>query len=268
MNNHSKGGSHLQPATTMQVDRLEVQVYASRHDMGVAAAKAAAEHMRKLLEQQHQVRIVFASAPSQHEFFQALKQAEGIDWGRVIAFHMDEYVGLPSDSPQSFGRFLQHHLWDDVRPGIVHLIDGMNDAEEECERYGHLIQEAPIDMICLGVGENGHIAFNDPPVADFHDPYVMKKVKLDPISRQQQVNDGCFASIDEVPHYALTLTIPAMMSGVRLFCIVPGKSKQAAIRHMLTAEVSTSCPATILRQHDNCTLYVDLDAFGAVWHED
>jgi len=251
------------PVKTEQAERLRVKVYASRREMGAAAAADVADRMRELLGRQPQVRIVFAAAPSQNEFLESLIAEPGVDWNRVAAFHMDEYIGLPAQAPQRFGRFLEERLFRHVRPGNVHLIDGLGDPEAECRRYGELVRTAPIDIICLGIGENGHIAFNDPPVADFDDPVPMKPVELDEACRRQQVNDGCFPSLEEVPRRALTLTIPTMMSGKRLFCIVPGANKRDAVARTLHGPVSTDCPASILRRHPDCTLYTDLDAYGA-----
>ncbi len=253
-----------QPMMSTTTDKLNISVYRNRHEIGAAAAEAVAACMRELLSKQQQVRMVFAAAPSQNEFLQAIKVEPLLDWSRVSVFHMDEYIGLPADAPQLFGRFLKESIWDEVNPGEVHLIDGLNDPIAESKRYGQMIAQAPIDIICLGIGENGHIAFNDPPVANFHDTEVMKLVMLDEACRQQQVNDGCFPSIADVPKYALTLTIPTMMSGVRLFCIVPGITKQAAVREMLTAPISTVCPATILRSHLDCIVYLDQDSYGVL----
>ena len=208
------------------------------------------------------IRMVFAAAPSQNEFLQALVAAEGMDWSRVTAFHMDEYIGLTSASPQRFSQFLQERLFERVRPGKVHLIDCSSTVDEECARYGKLLSEAPIDIICLGIGENGHIAFNDPPVADFNDEFIIKAVELDAACRQQQVNDGCFPDVPSVPTHALTLTISALMSGKHLFCIVPGPTKREAVSRTLHDPITTACPATILRTHPDCTMYVDHDSYG------
>lgn len=246
------------------VDRLKVQVYASRKELGTAAGLAAAERMRTLLARKPGIRIIFAAAPSQNEFLETLVAAEGIDWSRVTAFHMDDYIGLPDDAPQRFSRFLTDRLFHIVRPGTVHLIDSTSSIEAECERYGRLLNEAPIDIVCLGIGENGHIAFNDPPVADFADPVAIKPVELDEACRQQQVNDGCFPAIDAVPTHALTLTIPAMMTGTHLFCMVPGPTKRNAVTETLNGPISTACPATVLRTHTDCTLYVDTDSYAGV----
>lgn len=250
------------PVITDTVDALTVQVYENRETMGKAAAHAVAAKMQALLASQPSVRMVFASAPSQNEFLATLRTIEGIDWSRVTAFHMDEWVGLPADAPQSFARFIQRNLFDHVLPGTVHLIDTTNTGEAECHRYGALVGEQPIDIICLGIGENGHIAFNDPPVADFNDPETMKPVQLDDVCRNQQLHDGPFPSIDDVPTHGITLTIPSMMSGRHLFCMVPGPRKTEAIRRTLRGPISEACPATILRRHEDCLLFLDRDAFG------
>lgn len=238
-------------------DQLKVQVYADRHQMGLHAAVLVADQMRAVLQSQERVRMIFAAAPSQNEFLAALGNAEGIDWSRVDAFHMDEYVGLPPAASQRFGAFLKRGLFDLVQPGNVYYIDPAATAEEECLRYTKLITASPVDIVCMGIGENGHIAFNDPPVADFSDPYWMKRVELDKACREQQVNDGCFASIEEVPTHALTLTIPALMSGKYIYCMVPGALKRPAVTEVLTGEITTSCPASILRTHQNAILILD-----------
>jgi len=244
------------------VDRLRIRVYSDRAAMGAAAGSDVAEKIRSLQAKQENVRMIFAAAPSQNETLATLVREKDIDWSRITAFHMDEYIGLPADAPQRFGRYLREHLFDLVKPGVVHLIDSANSIEAECKRYGELLRQGPIDIVCLGIGENGHIAFNDPPVADFSDPQMIKAVKLDDACRQQQVNDGCFANFGEVPTHAVTLTISALMSGRHLFCSVPGATKRAAVKRTLNGPISTECPSTILRQHSDCTLYVDADSFG------
>jgi len=254
------------PRFSQQVERLNVQVFNTRAEMGQSAAADAAQHLRQLLAGQGSVRIIFAAAPSQNEFLAHLANAEGIDWARVEAFHMDEYVGLPENSDALFSHYLTQHLFDKVKPGVVYRIPATGDPQPLCEMYSNLLQRAPIDMVCLGIGENGHLAFNDPPVADFNDPEVMKVVELDAVCRQQQVNDGCFPSLDNVPTHALTLTIPTLMAAHRLFCMVPGKNKQQAITQTLTLPLSVACPATILRSHPACTLYTDVAGFGELTH--
>ncbi|THF73411.1 glucosamine-6-phosphate deaminase [Cohnella fermenti] len=244
------------------VDRLQVRVFRTRQEMGENAGEDAANRMRELLRIKPTIRMVFAAAPSQHEFLQVLADSEGIDWSRVEVFHMDEYLGLPEHSTERFGHFLTKHLFEKVRPGKVHLIDGSaSSVREECERYAGLLSAAEIDIVCLGIGENGHLAFNDPP-ADFDESALIKRVELDEACRRQQVNDGCFPSLDEVPTHALSLTIPALMSGASLLCIVPGPRKRAAVARTLTGEIAEDCPATALRRHPSCILYVDEDSYG------
>lgn len=249
------------PLKKEQVDQLKVRVYEDREKMGLDAAKAVSERIKHLLAYQETVRVVFAAAPSQNEFLKYLVADQTIDWSRLTAFHMDEYIGLESSNPQRFSHFLNEHLFKLVKPGNVHLIDSSNEEEEECKRYAKLIQESPIDIVCLGIGENGHIAFNDPPAANFQDSAVIKSVELDEDCRQQQVNDGCFPDFNSVPTHALTLTIPILMSGRHLFCIVPGPTKRAAVHETLKGTISTECPASILRTHTDCTLYLDLESY-------
>lgn len=254
----------MSPIVNKTVDRLKVQVYADRAAMGAAAGHAIAARMRQMLAGGRFIRMIFAAAPSQNETLQTLVKEPGLDWSRVTAFHMDEYVGLSKDAPQSFARFVQTRIFDVVKPGEIHLINGAAAPEAECERYGALLKQAPIDIVCMGIGENGHIAFNDPPVADFHDPKPIKVVELDNACRQQQVNDGCFPTFDAVPTHALTLTIPTLTSGRHLFCMVPGPTKKAAIHRTLHGIIATECPSTILRHHADCTLYVDKASYGLV----
>lgn len=240
---------------------MKVNVYKDRAEMGNTAGKAVEREILDLLRNQEEVRMVFAAAPSQNEVLNFLRKSRFIPWQKIVAFHMDEYVGLPSGSPQAFGSYLKDHLFDYVNFKKVHLIDG-NGGHPESERYARLLKEKPIDIVCLGIGENGHIAFNDPPVADFDDSETVKVVELDGPCRQQQVNDGCFGTLAEVPTHALTLTIPTLMAGKSLYCVVPGMSKRNAVADALMGPISTSCPASILRKHKRCWLFVDPDSFG------
>ena len=251
------------PVKTETVDLLRVRVYANRQAMGQAAAKDMVATILALHEEQEIIRMVFAAAPSQHEVLDALVGARQIDWARIDVFHMDEYVGLPAGAPQRFSHFLNQKLFYKVSPRTVSLIDGgAPDTDRACRQYAALLSQAPIDIVCLGIGENGHIAFNDPPVADFADVALVKRVQLDAACRQQQVNDGCFPTLDAVPTEALTLTIPALLAGRHLFCVVPGKTKTQAVRNVLRGPVTTACPASVLRMHPDCTLYLDPDAYG------
>lgn len=249
----------------MQVEQLTVEVYADRAGLGAASASAAAQRIREILGRQERCRIVFAAAPSQNEFLAGLAEQENIDWSRVTAFHMDEYVGLANDHPQSFVRFLREHLWDLVQPGEIYPLNGLNpDPESECRRYTALLCAAPIDIVAAGIGENGHLAFNDPPDADFDDPRTVRIVGLAQRSREQQVHDGCFPDLASVPTHALTLTIPALMAASTVFCMVPGPTKAEAVRETLRGPVRQACPATILRRHPAAVLYADEASFALV----
>ena len=245
-----------------QFDNLSVEIHANRLESGRAAGRATAAELKRILAEKGSARMVFAAAPSQDEVLECLVAEPNIDWGKVTAFHMDEYIGLADGAPQRFSQYLKTRLFDKLPFDEVHLIEG-NSPEQVCENYAKKLNEGPIDIVCMGVGENGHIAFNDPPVADFCDPKMLKVVQLDNACRQQQVNDGCFPNFDAVPQYAVTLTIPALMSGGCLICTVPGQRKGQAVRRMLRGEISTECPASILRTHRNCTLYVDRDCWDA-----
>jgi len=209
--------------------------------------------------------MVFASAPSQEEFLAALAVQPDLDWRRVIAFHMDEYVGLPNDAPQGFGRFLRQRVFDRVQPGVVHYLDGdAPDLDEESARYGALLRRYPPDITCAGVGESGHLAFNDPPFADFEDQALVKIVRLAEQSRHQQVREECFQSLKDVPELAITLTIPALFFAPYFSCVVPFRSKAEAVREMLTGPVTTGCPASILRRHPNAILYLDRESAALI----
>lgn len=243
------------------VENLIVQRCIDRAQLGAMAARAVSENIRESLDEKGTVSIVFAAAPSQSEFLEALRGMEDIDWSRVTAFHLDEYIGIPRSAPQNFAKFLDDHLFNIVRPGKVYYLDGNTaDLDAECERYAQLLQEHGLDIACLGIGENGHLAFNDPPTADFADPKWVKVVELDEMCRQQQVNDGAFPSVDEVPRIALTMTIPAMMAARRVYSMVPGQAKQQAVRNTLEGPISTVCPATVLRRHLAATLFIDRDS--------
>lgn len=240
--------------------RLRVSTFSLREEMGRAAASDAAAAIRRALVEKAEARLILASAPSQNELLAALL-AEPLDWSRLVLFHMDEYLGLPAEHPAAFRHYQQEHVLARVRPRAFHGIRGeAPDPEEECRRYAALLAEAPIDVVCLGIGENGHLAFNDPPVADFADPALVKIVELDECCRHQQVHDGCFPDLASVPKRALTLTIPALLGGQELFCVVPGPRKAVAVRDTLLGPISTRCPASALREHPRAHLYLDRDS--------
>lgn len=248
-----------------EAQKLKVKIYETRGDMGKGAALEMSSILKKLLKEKEEVNIIFAAAPSQNEFLETLSQIDGIDWERVNAFHMDEYIGLPKDAPQGFGNFLRDRIFTKVPFKTVNYIDGnADDMEAECKRYSELLKRYPVDIVCMGIGENGHIAFNDPHVASFKDPVLVKVVELDEKCRQQQVHDGCFSHINEVPTHALTLTIPALMNGKYLFCMVPAKTKAEAVAKTVKGPVEEMCPASILKTHDNSILYLDMDSASGI----
>jgi len=242
---------------------LRVETLPDRPAMGRAAATHVCGLLERILAAQERARVIFACAPSQDEFLENfVAQSRGrINWTRVTVFHMDEYVGIAATHAASFRNYLRAHLLAHVTPGEFHPIGGdAPDAAAECRRYSALLDAAPIDLICLGIGENGHIAFNDPPVANFDDPVSAKVVELDLACRQQQVNDGCFPSLAAVPTHAISLTIPVFRRANALSVVVPGPRKAAAVRATLRDPIATACPATILRTHPNATLFLDRDS--------
>jgi len=242
-------------------DQLSIRIYKSRIGLGYDAAHLVAKKIRLLLETRDSISIIFAAAPSQNEFLEALSIQPNINWQKITAFHMDEYVGLPADAPQGFGNFLKKNLFDKIQFKAVHYLNGnATDLEQECKRYSDLLAEYKPEIVCMGIGENTHIAFNDPHVADMNDPKAVKVVDLDVQCRQQQVNDDCFTAIDQVPAYALTLTIPELLRPVAVFCMVPGKHKSQAVYHTLTENISAKYPSTALRQHPNSILFLDKES--------
>jgi glucosamine-6-phosphate deaminase len=187
-----------------------------------------------------------------------LPQEKEIDWSRVNAFHMDEYVGLGEEAPQRFGQFLKESIFDKVSFNeVYYLNENTDDVDTECRRYTDLLKQYPVDIVCMGIGENAHVAFNDPHVADFNDPLMVKVVTLDEVSRQQQVYDDCFARIEDVPMSAITLTVPALLQAKSIYCIVPGNNKAEAVYHTLNSEVKEDFPSTVLKKHNDAILYLD-----------
>lgn len=246
---------------TFKKDKLEVKIYDTRDAMGKGAADDIAAAIKKLLAEKEEINMIFAAAPSQNDMLAHLCATDGIEWERINAFHMDEYIGLNPDAPQCFSNFLKRYIFDLKPFKTVNLIDASaTDAEKESARYTKLLEDHPVDIVCMGIGENGHIAFNDPHVADFNDPKLVKAVSLDEVCRMQQVNDGCFAKIDDVPKFAMTLTVPALMKASYNFCVVPASTKANAVKNTVEGEISEKCPATILRQKDNAVLYCDADS--------
>lgn len=243
---------------------ITVRRFPDRAALGSTAAADIAAFMRATLARQRGIRMIFAAAPSQNETLAALIREPGIDWPRVTAFHMDEYLGLDPLAPQRFGGWLRRALFDHVPCGAFHLITPEPEPAFAIADYARLMNQAPIDAVCLGIGVNGHLAFNDPPVADHDDPLDVKIVELEEVCRQQQVDDGAFERIDQVPPSAVTLTIPRLLRADRLFCMVPGPAKREAVRRTLRDPIGEACPATALRTHPACILYLDKDSAADV----
>lgn len=246
-------------------DKLNILVFDDRQSLGEAAAAMVGDKIRELLSQKKDVNIIFAAAPSQNEFLDALVSDNTIAWQKINAFHMDEYLGLREGSPELFGNYLKSRIFAQVAFRSVNYINaGAPDIQKECGRYADLLTSNPPDIVCMGIGENTHVAFNDPHKADFNDPKSIKMVSLDLICRQQQVNDGCFNTLKEVPGYALTLTIPALMKAPFIYCMVPGRTKAEAIWRTLAEPVTEDYPSTILKTHNSAVLFLDEDSYSNI----
>jgi glucosamine-6-phosphate deaminase len=256
--------SLAEPVVRRRFDELEVEVYPNRSAMGQAAASFVAAAMKQRASEAEEVRMIFAAAPSQNEMLASLVSDSSLDWSRVRAFHMDEYLGLAADHPASFRRFLNEKIFAPagISPSKLHLIPGERTERPllACLGYEEILRTYPVDILCAGIGENGHLAFNDPPVADFLDPVKIKIVRLDHACRRQQVNDGCFATIDDVPTHAFTLTIPALLAAPVACIVVPGPLKRDAVKASLFGPITESMPASILRQQRGAKLFLDADS--------
>lgn len=243
------------------VDHLSVQIYQSEADMAEDVAAIVSKYLQSVLEQQETAAVLLATGNSQLKFLDALIALGGVDWSKIILFHLDEYLGITADHPASFRRYLRERVEKRVMPQQFHYIEGDTlQPLAECDRYTKLLQAQAIDLCCLGVGENGHLAFNDPSVANFQDPYSVKLVKLDSVNRQQQVNTGQFPNIDKVPQYAFTMTLPLICSARKILCLAPGKRKAQIVKQMLQESIDQACPASILRQQLQATLFLDSDS--------
>ena len=244
--------------SSYKVDKLIVEIYENRVLMGEAAARDIKAKIAELLAEKEEINMIFAAAPSQNDVLKALAEDKEIEWNRVNAYHMDEYIGLDKSAPQCFGNFLKEHIFGLAPFKSVNYIDvTATNPDAEADRYGKILNENLTDIVIMGIGENGHIAFNDPPVADFNDAKTVKPVKLDEKCRQQQVNDGCFESIEKVPTHAITLTVPTLVRAPYLFCIVPATTKANAVYETLNGSIDEHCPASVLRTHNNAKLYLD-----------
>ncbi len=250
-----------QPVHRFKVDSLDVAIYAEGPQLAVAAAITINEHLSKAIEKNGSAAVILATGNSQIKFLRELIALRGVDWSKVTLFHMDEYLGIRADHPASFRRYLRERVESMTRPRFFHYIEG--DAPQpldECLRYTALLQAQPIDLCVLGVGENGHLAFNDPPVARFDDPYRVKLVQLDDGCKGQQVREGHFPSLEAVPPYAYTLTIPALLSARKVVCLCPETRKAVAVQRALEGAIDSSCPASALRNCPQATLLLDLES--------
>jgi glucosamine-6-phosphate deaminase len=250
----------------IKIDDLSVRISASAADLTQDIVMLAQDYLQSLLQQQETVSIILATGNSQLEFLQAigrgLARENQLDWSRIILFHLDEYLGIAADHPGSFRYYLRHKVELQVQPRQFYYIAG--DAQQplaECDRYSNLLQQQTIDLCMLGIGDNGHLAFNEPSVADFQDPQLVKLVKLETKTRQQQVNGGYFADLAAVPSYAYTLTIPAICAAKRVFCLAGGSHKTDVVRQTLENAIAPNFPATILRTLAHATLFCDRDSF-------
>lgn len=250
---------------SFRIDALQVQIFNSEVELAQDVAEIVKKHLQHTLQQKDSVALLLATGNSQMKFLDALIALGGVDWSRITCFHLDEYLGISADNSASFRHYLRERVEMRVSPKEFHYIEG--DAIQplvECDRYTKLLQAQPIDLCCLGVGENGHLAFNDPAVADFNDPFTLKLVKLDTVNREQQVNTGYFSSLESVPQYAFTVTLPMICSAKKIICLAPGKRKAKIVKQMLEGDITTDCPASILRTQQQATLFLDVDSAGLI----
>ena len=245
----------------MKVGQMQVYIAESRAQMGEISGHDVAAMLKTLLAIKDEINVMFAAAPSQNDVLATLVSDKEIAWDRGNAFHMDEYIGLAKTAPQGFGNFLRERVFSKADFKTVNYINPeAADPQAEADRYEALLKEFPMDVCILGIGENGHVAFNDPGEADFNDPRLVKTVTLDERCRQQQVNDGCFATLDDVPKTAMTVTVPGLLRAKAMFCIVPTTNKAEAVKNTVLGEINDMCPASILRTKAGAKLYLDPDS--------
>jgi glucosamine-6-phosphate deaminase len=254
----------IQPIWTRQYDQLPVAMYDSNEAVGKAAADDMAAILRAALAERGEANLILATGNSQLTFLHTLKQLPGIDWSAIRVFHMDEYIGIDPTHRASFPLFLRKHFFDVVQPRTFYPVPGgADDIEAACCEYEALLRQYPADAVALGIGENGHIAFNEPP-AKFDEPAWVKVVELDDISRMQQVKEGHFDNFDEVPKQAITLTIPALLAAKRMLCLAPEARKADIVRACLLEPVDPMRPASILRHNRHARLYLDRDSAAKI----
>lgn len=242
---------------TLTVDNLKVAIYEQPTAMGKAAADFVQKKLTEAIAKKGSANLILATGASQFKFLEALEEKD-IDWQKITVFHLDEYKGISDTHPASFRKYLKERILNEAKPKKIYFLNGdADDVEKEIERYADELKIHPIDIACIGIGENGHIAFNDPPVADFNDPKLVKLVSLDEACRNQQLGEGWFPTLEDVPKQALTLTITAILSCKAISCVVPDERKADAVYNTLYGEISTACPATILRKHNETQLFLD-----------
>jgi len=250
---------------TFTADALQVRVFADEARMARDAAEVASSYLKDTLSRQGGAAVILATGNSQIRFLEAVVALGGVDWSQVPLVHMDEDLGIDPGHKASFRRYMRERVEARLHPRAFHYLEGDSlEPLAECDRYSRLLEAQPIDLCCLGIGENGHLAFNDPPVADFEDPRKVKIVKLDEACRLQQVGEGHFPNLDAVPQYALTLTIPMLCSARRMLCIVPEKRKAQAVKDSLQGPIDTACPGSILRKQTHATLFLDAESASLI----
>ncbi len=256
------GESETTGAKRFGVGAMTVVVHRDASALADEAAREAADALRHAVAERGRAHAMFATGNSQLALVQRLVELEGVPWSKTTIFHMDEYVGMGPDHPASFQRWIRERIANRAHPGTAHYLDGLAEPATECDRYAELLRRMPLDLCCLGVGENGHLAFNDPPTADFHDPMRVKVVELDVACRRQQVGEGHFAQLPDVPTLALTVTIPALLSAARVLAVVPERRKAAPVKSAIEGPVSTACPASVLRTRGHVTMHLDPESAG------
>ena len=248
----------VKPVKSFQAESMKVNVYDNNILMGQAASDFVTEKLAAAIEQNGKANLILATGASQFQFIDAFKKEPAVDWSKITVFHMDEYKDMSDQHPASFRKYLRERILNEVKPAEVYYMKGdAENIDEELNRYENLLKNNPVDVACIGIGENGHIAFNDPPVADFNDPRLVKVVELDDACRRQQMGEGWFKTFEDVPTHALSLTIPAIMNCKAISCVVPDKRKADAIYKTLNNPVDTACPATILRTHPDTAVFLD-----------
>ena len=245
---------------------MRVEVFPDKKSLSHAAAKNAAEILHNTIQKRGQARIIAATGAAQFDFLEVLTQAPGIDWAKVEMFHLDEYIGLPATHPASFRKFLLDRLINKTAMSRYHLLDGDQDPQKVIAEVTADIRKAPIDMAFVGIGENGHLAFNDPPANfDTDEAYIV--VELDEACRRQQMGEGWFKSLDDVPRHALSMTVKQVLKADRIIAIVPEKRKAEAVMKCFSGEITPMAPASILRTHQNTIVYLDNDSASLLKHE-